>query len=102
MLIKQTILADAGSYCEYADGVLMVVKQDWASESKVMDAVLDLPECGDKVIGCVLNMVKTGFASYGYGYSSYGYGYGKYGRYQGGYYGKRYSRNYKREGLEKE
>ena len=98
------MLADAGSFYEYVDSVLMVVKQDWVSEHKVLDAVLDLPECGDKLIGCVLNMVKTGFASYGYGYSSYGYGYGyrKYGLYKGGYYGRRYSQNYKGEGLEEE
>lgn len=75
------MLADAGSYSEYADGILMVVRQDWISESKVMDAVLDLPGRGDKLIGCVLNMVKTGLTGYGYGYSSYGYGYAKYSHY---------------------
>ena len=76
------MLADAGSYCEYADGILMVVRQDWISASKVMDAVLDLPEQGEKMLGCVLNMVKTGFTGYGYGYSSYGYGYAKYNHYR--------------------
>lgn len=75
------MLADAGSYSEYADGILMVVRQDWVSESKVRDAVLDLPGRGDKLIGCVLNMVKTGLIGYGYGYSSYGYGYSKYSHY---------------------
>ena len=81
------MLADAGGYCEYADSVLMVVRQDWTNKNKVMDAVLDLPGRGDKLIGCVLNRVKTGFAYYGYGYHAYGYGYGKYGRYKGRYYG---------------
>lgn len=75
------MLADAGAYCEYADAVLMVVRQDWIGKSKVMDAVLDLPGHGDKLIGCVLNMAKTGFTGYGYGYSSYGYGYAKYSHY---------------------
>lgn len=81
------MLADAGAYCEYADAVLMVVRQDWIGKSKVMDAVLDLPGHGDKLIGCVLNMAKTGFTGYGYGYSSYGYGYSKYNGYS--QYGER-------------
>lgn len=84
------MLADAGSFSEYADSILMVVRQDWISETRVMDAVLDLPGRGDKLVGCVLNMVKTGFASYGYGYSSYGYGYTKYDRYRRHYKGDRY------------
>jgi Mrp family chromosome partitioning ATPase len=75
------MFADAGCYCEYADAILMVVRQDWVSEAKVMDAVLDLPGRGDKLIGCVLNMAKSGFTGYGYGYSSYGYGYSKYSQY---------------------
>ena len=85
------MLADAGIFCEYADSVLMTVRQDWISEKKVMDAVMDLPGRGDKLIGCVLNMAKTGFASYGYGYSSYGYGYTKYNHYRGAYHGDRYA-----------
>lgn len=75
------MFADASGYCEYSDSILMVVRQDWISTSKVMDAVLDLPGGGDKLIGSVLNMVKTGFSGYGYGYSSYGYRYTKYNRY---------------------
>lgn len=79
------ILADAAHYYDYADGVLMVIRQDWANQSRILDAVQDLPGQGGKVLGCVMNMVKTGFASYGYGYSSYGYGYryGKYNQYKG-------------------
>ena len=74
------ILADAAHYYDYVDGVLMVVRQDWANQSRIIDAVQDLPGQGEKLIGCVMNIVKTGFASYGYGYSSYGYGY-RYERY---------------------
>lgn len=79
------ILADASHYYEYADGVLMVVRQDWANQSRILDAVQDFPGQGEKILGCVMNIVKTGFASYGYGYSSYGYGYryGKYYHYKG-------------------
>lgn len=69
------ILADAGYYYDYVDGVLLVLRQDWVKASSVMDAVQGLPGQGEKLIGCVMNMVKTGFTSYGYGYSSYGYGY---------------------------
>lgn len=79
------ILADAAHYYDYVDGVLMVIRQDWANQSRILDAVLDFPGQGEKLIGCTMNMVKTGFASYGYGYSSYGYGYryGKYNQYKG-------------------
>lgn len=79
------ILADAAHYYEYVDGVLMVIRQDWANQSRILDAVQDFPGQGEKLLGCVMNMVKTGFASYGYGYSSYGYGYsyGKYYQYKG-------------------
>lgn len=79
------ILADAVQYYEYVDGVLMVIRQDWAKQNRILDAVQDFPGQGEKLLGCVMNMVKTGFASYGYGYSSYGYGYryGKYYQYKG-------------------
>ena len=74
----------SGTY-EYVDGVLLVVRQDWANQSRILDAVQDFPGQGEKLLGCVMNMVKTGFTSYGYGYSSYGYGYsyGKYYQYKG-------------------
>ena len=79
------ILADAAHFYEYVDGVLMVIRQDWAKQSRILDAVQDFPGQGEKLLGCAMNMVKTGFASYGYGYSSYGYGYryGKYNQYKG-------------------
>lgn len=74
------ILADAAHYYEYVDGVLMIIRQDWANQSRILDAVLELPGQGEKLIGCVMNRMKSGLASYGYGYSSYGYGY-HYGKY---------------------
>lgn len=79
------IMADAAHYYDYVDGVLMVIRQDWAKQSRILDAMQDFPGQGEKLLGCVMNMVKTGFASYGYGYSSYGYGYsyGKYNQYKG-------------------
>lgn len=77
------ILADAAHYYEYADGVLMVIRQDWANQSRILDAVQDFPGQGKKIIGCTMNMVKTGFASYGYSSYGYGYRYGKYNQYKG-------------------
>lgn len=79
------MLADAAYYYEYVDGVVLIIRQDWATQSKVMDAVQEFPGQGEKLIGCIMNRVKTGVTSYGYGYSSYGYGYryGKYYQYKG-------------------
>lgn len=79
------IFADAAQYYEYVDSVLMVIRQDWAKQSRILGAVQEMPGQGEKLLGCVMNMVKTGFASYGYGYSSYGYSYryGKYYQYKG-------------------
>ncbi len=79
------MMADAGHYYEYADAVLLIIRQDWTDGNRVMDAVSDLPEGGCKLIGCVLNMVKTGLAGYGYGYGHYGYG--RYNHYKGRDYG---------------
>lgn len=78
------ILADAANYYDNVDGVIMVIRQDWAKQSRIMDAVQDFPGQGEKIMGCVMNKMKTGFVSYGYGYSSYGYGY-RYGYSYGKY-----------------
>ena len=37
------ILADAAHYYGYVDGVLMVIRQDWANQNRILDAVLDFP-----------------------------------------------------------
>lgn len=81
------MLADASCFIEYADAVLYVVRQDWADGRKIMNAVEELPEHGEKIIGCVLNRVGTGFANYG----AYGYGhYRRYNQYKSRYYGSHY------------
>ena len=69
------ILADAENFYENVDSLLYVVRQDWTDANKVVDAIQELPEHGNKLMGCVINMVKKGFVGYGYGYS---YSYGKY------------------------
>ena len=69
------ILADAENFYEYVDSLLYVVRQDWTDETKIVDAIQEFPEHGNKLIGCVLNRVKKGFVGYGYGYE---YSNGKY------------------------
>lgn len=81
------MLADASYYTEYADAVLYVVRQDWADGRKILNAVEELPDHGEKIIGCVLNRVRTGFVNYG----AYGYGhYRRYNQYRSRYYGSHY------------
>lgn len=77
------MMADASYYSEYADGILYVVRQDWTDGRKVLYAVEDLPDQGAKIIGCVLNRVRTGMIRYGgYGYGHYRYKrYNKYNKY---------------------
>jgi Mrp family chromosome partitioning ATPase len=54
----------------------MVVRQDYASRSKIMDGAQTLSEGQLPILGCVLNgMRQTVGSGYGYGYE-YGYGYG--------------------------
>lgn len=87
------MMADASMYWKHVDSVLYVVRQDWAQTNRIVDSIQELPENGEKLAGCVLNRMKTGFASYGYGhYGRYGYGrygYGRYGKYGYGHDGKR-------------
>ena len=82
------VLSDAVMFEEYADGAIMVVRQDFASTQQVQRGMETLADADLPVIGYVLNYVEAG--TMGYGYSSYGkYGYGKYGYRRYGYgYGK--------------
>ena len=82
---------------EYADGSLLVVRQNRVTSVDLNRAIGDLQRGKAKMLGCVLNNVHsteilngegyaTGYARYG-GYSRYGR-YGKYGRY--GAYASKY------------
>ena len=82
------MLADAAYYYQYADAVLYVVRQDWTDMNKMRNAVAELPEQGAKMIGCVMNQVKTGPMSYGGNYGYGRYSYKRYHRYKGNYYGE--------------
>lgn len=73
------ILADTNYFAEYADAILYVIRQDWLDKRKIVRAVEELPEHGEKIIGCVLNRIQMGMINYG----SYGYGhYGRYNKYK--------------------
>lgn len=84
------MLADANYYIEYADAVLYVVRHDWMNKRKIIYAIEDLPEHGEKIIGSVLNRIQTGMISY----DAYGYGHYR-------YYNKYRSRYYKSSGYDK-
>ena len=80
-----SIVSDTALLARHADCVLYVVKQDYASQSQIMDAITGLYDRDLPVTGCILNAVPRSRLRYGYGY---GYGYGSYGYGYG--YGKKY------------
>lgn len=75
------MMADAASLCRYADRVVYVVRQDYASRGQIADGVQTMSDAGAKLAGFVFNRAGAGAAGgygYGYGYGySYGYGYAK-------------------------
>ena len=77
------ILTDTAVLAKTADGALFVVKQDYASQSAIMDAIEQLTESDIYLSGCILNGAQAGLG--GYGYKNYRY-YSKYGRYGSGNY----------------
>lgn len=83
------MLADASYYAECADAVLYVVRQDWLNQWKIIYAIEELPDHGEKIIGSVLNRIQTGMLNY---YGGYGYGhYRHYDKYKSRYYKSRES-----------
>lgn len=84
-----SLLADATELAELADCAILVVRQDFASQEQILDAVQRLSDSRLATIGCVLNGTDSANShSYGNGYG-YGYGYGYAYGYGYGYgYGK--------------
>lgn len=84
-----TVMSDAAVFARAAQGIVMVVRQDFARIEKVASGFEILVETGKPVIGYILNGTEIGITGYGHGY---GYGYGKYGYGKYGYgkygYGK--------------
>ncbi len=79
------LLSDTATICERSDGILYVVRQDYASHNAILDSVQSLAGTGVRFLGSVLNGAirstsRTGYGyGKGYGYSkNYGYGYSKY------------------------
>ncbi len=73
---------DAAIVARHVDATILVVAQDTESSRAILDAKKQIEASGGKILGVVLNKVKSGGAHYG----SY------YGRYYGRYYGKYYGR----------
>ena len=88
-LPPMAVVPDPEAVMEYADGSLLVVRQNWVSSVDLNRAIGDLQRGKAKMLGCVLNNVySTEILSgegYGTGYGRYG-DYGRYGRY--GKYGR--------------
>lgn len=80
-LPPMAVVSDAESAMEYADGTLLVVRQNAAVTPALNKAISSLHKGNAKLLGCVLNNVYSTMLSSGQGYGGYGYGYGKYGRY---------------------
>ena len=87
-------MSDVALFQQYADTVLFVVRQDYATIGKIVNSIESVCAEENKTIGYVLNGAKEkacGYGKYSYGKYSYGkYGNGHYGRYKYGkqYYGK--------------
>lgn len=70
------MLSDAESFIRYSDGVIYVIKADYASRSQIIDNIQSLSENRAEMIGYVIGGVRQTVGNYGYGYGSkYGYGY---------------------------
>ena len=82
-----SLLVDAAELSDLADCALMVIRQDYASRTKIIEGVRLLTDSGLPMLGCAINGVSGNLAShgyrygngYGYGYGGYSYGYGHYG-----------------------
>lgn len=76
------MLADAAELITVADGVLLTIRQDFASRAQVSESAQILNDSGKPIIGCVLTMTTPRLSKSGYGYHN------GYGGYYGGYYGR--------------
>lgn len=93
-LPPMSVVSDAETVAEHADASLLVVRQNDVRSAGINRAVADLEGAKAKLLGCVLNDIRTTFISsgQGYRYGSYG-GYSSYSRYAG--YGEASTRNKK-------
>ena len=83
-LPPMSVVSDAETVADHADASLLVVRQNDVRTAGINRAVADLEGTKAKLLGCVLNDIRTTFISsgQGYRYGSYG-GYSSYSRYAG-------------------
>ena len=86
-----SLLADASEIAVAADAALLVIRQNYAPKSQIMEGARLMAESGLYMVGCVMNHSsrsalndKGGYYGYGYGYGSYGH-YGHYGNHESGH-----------------
>lgn len=83
-------VADAVIFSKFADGMMLVVRQDYCRTDALKEATTQLKFANANVIGFVYNCASTGTKVYGK------YGKGKrYGKYYSRYYSKYYGNYYK-------
>ena len=89
------VVTDASILANYVDAALLVIREDYSSVEKILNAIDDLSSGKAELAGCVYNIVSIGAERtynrrygrrYGREYGYYGYGYG-YGYNAGGSYG---------------
>lgn len=74
------VVSDSSTLCRYADGIIYVVKEDYARRTQILDAINGLSDREVPIIGCAVNGISGSGRRYGYGYGyKYGYGYRGYG-----------------------
>ena len=70
------VVSDSATLCRYADGIIYVVKEDYARRTQILDAINGLADRDVPIIGCAVNCISGSGRRYGYGYGyKYGYGY---------------------------
>ncbi len=72
-----TAAIDAAVVAKHCDGAILVISQGIASSRLIAGVKKQLEATGVKILGAVLNKVKTKKKGYGYGYGHY-YGYSNY------------------------
>lgn len=70
-------VSDAAVLAKYSDGVIYIVKEDYAKVNKILDTIQEFSYTRTPILGCVLNGT-VGKLKLSYSYRR-GYGYGEYG-----------------------
>lgn len=90
-----TLISDSSSISEQCDGLVYVIRQDYAKQNQIADGIRGVSNYGAEIAGCIFNGADSDYTS-SHSYYRYGkYGrYGRYGRYSSAdSYGARESEN---------